>query len=285
MDAELWKQLYRMVMEITNNQRPPKATYSDAEIVLTFFWAVLHDRPVYWACQKRNWPIWHRRRSLPNNSTMSRRLRTSSVKELLEWVEQELIALRPAMPYRWIDGKPLPIGGNSQDRDAGFGRAAGGNAKGYKLHAVADSSQGIVAWTIRPMNENEKKPAKELIPQLSPGGYLVGDNAYDSNRLYDLAGERSIQLLSPRRRNTQLGHKRHSVYRLRAANLLQTSFGERLLHQRADIERMFGQLTNIGFGLKPLPNWVRGLHRVTQWVQAKMILYHFWRNKIQGTAA
>lgn len=285
MEDELWKQLYRMVMAMASHQYPRCATYSDAEIVLTFLWSVLNDRPAYWACQKRNWPIWHRRTPLPDDSTLSRRLRSPSVRQLMASLETQLIRLRPASACRWIDAKPLPIGGNSQDGDAGYGRAAGCKARGYKLHAVGDESQGIVAWTVRPMNENEKKPAEGLIAKLPPGGYLVGDNAYDSNRLYALAGRRAIQLLAPRRQNTKLGHKRHSVYRLRGLRLQETPQGQALLHRRAGIERLFGQLTNIGFGLKPLPNWVRGLPRVTRWVQGKLILYHLWRNKIRRSAA
>jgi hypothetical protein len=34
-----------MVQEIGNNKRRKKATYSDADIVLTYLWSVLHDRP------------------------------------------------------------------------------------------------------------------------------------------------------------------------------------------------------------------------------------------------
>jgi hypothetical protein len=30
-----------------------------------------------------------------------------------------------------IDGKPLPIGGCSKDRQSGYGRSAGGKAKGF----------------------------------------------------------------------------------------------------------------------------------------------------------
>ncbi len=46
-----------------------------------------------------------------------------------------------------------------------------------------------------------------------------------------------------------------------------------LLEARKTIERFFGQLGNVGFGLGPLPNWVRRLHRVQLWVHAKLILY------------
>ena len=44
-----------------------------------------------------------------------------------------------------------------------------------------------------------------------------------------------------------------------------------------EVERFFACLGNTGFGLGPLPNWVRRLHRVTLWVAAKMLLYIAYR--------
>jgi len=216
---------------------------------------------------------------------MSRRLRTASVQGLLTQVEAALVAQAPASTMRWIDAKPLAIGGNSQDPDAAYGHAAGGKAKGYKLHAIADAQQGFVAWAIRPMNVNAQKVALDLIDRVDSEGYLAADGEYDSNRLYDAAGARGLQLLAPRRRGTRFGHKRHSPYRLRAAELLARPFGQGLLASRDGIERMFAHLTNLGFGLSPLPNWVRTLRRVELWVQAKLILYHTYRHLLSTEAA
>jgi hypothetical protein len=159
-------------------------------------------------------------------------------------------------------------------------------ARGYKLHAVADSLRGFVAWTVTPLNVSEKLVARELVEKLEPGGHLIGDNNYDSNVLYDLAGQRSIQMLTPRRKQAKgLGHHRHSLHRLEGLRLLQTEEGQQLLKQRVGIERRFGQITNLGFGLKPLPNWVRGLHRVRSWVQGKIILYQLWLHRDQKVRA
>jgi len=135
------------------------------------------------------------------------------------------------------------------------------------------------------MNQNEPKVAVDLIPQLDQGGYLVGDTAYDSNKLYDLASRKSIQLVANRRPGEALGHRRHSQYRLRSRELLDRPFGQSLLTGRLSIERMFGNLTSFGCGLGPLPHWVRTLFRVRMWVRGKMILYHLWRlNHVAKTA-
>jgi hypothetical protein len=31
--------------------------YGDTQVLAVLLWAVLHDRPVIWACLRRNWPM------------------------------------------------------------------------------------------------------------------------------------------------------------------------------------------------------------------------------------
>jgi hypothetical protein len=265
MENELWRKVYQIVQRLGKNKRPRRATYNDADILLTYLWSVLHDRPVYWACQKSNWPI----------------------QQLMHKVEKELINQCPPRICRWIDAKPLPVSRNSKDKEAAYGYAESGMGKGYKLHAIADGSQGFVAWTVRPMNLREWSVADELIAQLDSEGYLIGDGGYDSNRLYDLAWEKSIQLIALRRyrKAKGLGHRPNSPHRLRALSLQETPMGQGLLASRNNIETMFAQLTNLGCGLSPLPNWVRSLFRVEMWVRGKMIIYNLWRQKAKSNAA
>lgn len=287
MENELWRKVYQIVQRPGKSKRPRRATYNDADILLTYLWSVLHDRPVYRACQKSNWPIYYRRRNLPNPSTMTRRLRTNSIQQLMHKVEKELINQCPPRICRWIDAKPLPVSRNSKDKEAAYGYAESGMGKGYKLHAIADESQGFVAWTVREMNLCEWSVADELIAQPDSEGYLIGDGGYDSNRLYDLAWEKSIQLIALRRyrKAKGLGHRPNSPHRLRALSLQETPMGQGLLASRNNIETMFAQLTNPGCGLSPLPNWVRSLFRVEMWVRGKMIIYNLWRQKANSNAA
>jgi hypothetical protein len=287
MEGELWKEIYRVVMVVGKKHASRKGcTYTDAEIVLVHLWAVLHDRPTEWATIMENWRGSGRHPRLPSSSTMSRRMPTTSVQALLQSVEQHLRDLSPADSYRFIDGKPLPIGGCTQDRDAAYGRAAGCHATGYKLYVIAENSRGFVAWAVHPMNRHEASVAPELMAQLDHPGYLIGDNAYDSNHLYEEASKRQTQLLAPRRKTAQsLGHIRHSPGRLKAMELIQKPFGKQLLHQRDAIERLFGQLTTIHCGLGPLPNWIRGLPRVRNWVRGKMIIFAALRHLRRRAAA
>jgi hypothetical protein len=287
MENELYRKVYQLVTEIANGRTIKRATFFDADTVLTYLCAVLHDRPIYWACQKKNWPIYYRRRPLPVASTMTRRLRKQGVQNLLKEAEQALIKRFPPSLCRWIDSKPLPIGRHSKDKQSGFGSAAGLMAAGYKIHTIADSSQGFAIWTVRPMQHSEATVAQDLIMSSTEQGYLIGDGAYDKNHLYELTGNKSIQLLTPQRikESKGLGHRRHSIYRIRAMQMKDTYFGQGLLDSRDQIERMYGQLTNLGCGLSPLPSWVRTLFRVEMWVRAKLIFYQIWRTELAPSAA
>jgi len=281
MERELWKRVYQMVIDIANGSSIKRAVFDDAQIVLVYLWAVLHDRPVIWACQKSNWPIYDWRKQLPTPSTMSRRMRTTGFQNLLRAVEHSFTSNMPTHLCRWIDAKPLPIGASSGDKQAGYGYAAGTKAKGYKLYAIADAYKGFISWCVHPMQCNETRIALELLPNLDHPGYLVGDSVYDSNNIYDLAATKGIQLIAnKRKRGSGLGHYKHSEHRLRGKELLTRSFGTDLLEKRDQIERMFGQLTTFACGLKPLPNWVRTKYRVENWVRGKMIFFNVWRTYV-----
>lgn len=203
---------------------------------------------------------------------MSERLRSESVLQFLREVELRLRSRGDSSWCKWIDGLPLAVGGSSGDPDARCGRGAGMVAKGYKLHAICDARGGFDIWQVTPLNVNEKVVARTLLSGLEGGGYVVDDGQYDSNALYDIAAERGFLLVAPHRKNIQPGHQRQSPLRLVARRLLERPFGASLLHERAGIDRMFGQMGNFAGGLGPLPRWVRRLHRVTLWVQGKINL-------------
>jgi hypothetical protein len=270
MERERWLQMYRAARRLDKGSC--RGVFSAAVIVGVFLWAVLHDRPVCWACRLSNWPPGLWRYALPSQSTMSRRLRDPQVRRLLTLVEQSLESDATAT-VKTIDAKPLPVGGHSKDRDAGWGRGVRGPAKGYKLYAVWSDGLRPIAWRIAPMYVSEQAMALEMIPQLDGAGYLLGDSVYDINKLYEAAGAVDHQLLARRKRPTAgLGKYRHSSYRLRGLELLQTAAGRRLYARRETIERQFGGLTNFGGGLAPLPAWVRRRRRVELWIQAKLII-------------
>ena len=276
MERELWLQLYAIAVRLDNVWT--SGFYRASEIVAVYLWAVIHDRPTCWACQRRNWHGWGPR-VLPSQSTMSRRLRSGSVQELLLKIEQEL----GGDPRQWwvqrMDSKPLPVGPHSKDRDAKSGRAGKGFARGYKLHVIWGDGPIPSAWRIEPMNTGDSVAARKLVQQLSGEGYLVGDRQYDSNPLHRAASPHHQVVAAQQRPGQGLGHRPHAPSRLHALEMLERPFGQALLQYRTQIERDFGNLTSFGGGLGPLPSWVRRPHRVIRWIQAKLMINVF-RDKL-----
>ena len=80
-------------------------------------------------------------------------------------------------------------------------------------------------------------------------------------------------LYAPRKRGVGFGHYRHSPWRMLVQRDMPPWWRQRLESLRKIIERCFAHLTAGTLGLKPLPSWVRGLRRVRQWTQAKIIIY------------
>lgn len=241
---------------------------------MVYFWAVLHDRPTRWACKPANWPSDLRPKQLPSQSVMSRRLRTTEVQRLMQAIEGRVAPVNASCWVRLIDGKPLLVGTYSKDPDATWGSVGKSFGKGYKLHALYGPQTTPDVWELAPLNVSEPEVGTRLTLLLKGAGYLVGDKSYDSNPMHDASLAVGAQLVAERKRPTSnLGHRRHSPGRLRCIDLLRSEFGQALHDYRGTIERKFGHLTNHAGGLAPLPSWVRRIHRVRLWVQAKLIIH------------
>jgi hypothetical protein len=277
-EHQLWQSVVAVLAALNKTRKPTTYDFSDEDIAQVYYWSVIHDRPTRWACDIRHWPLWRRRYRLPSEATMSRRLRSASVRVLLNALEQRVIAPKQPGLFWMIDGKPLPISGCSKDRQAGYGRAANCQAKGYKIHAVVDAKGSIAAWRIAPMNKDERVIAVRMVRTAPIQGYLVADANFDSNPLHAACGRRDQLQLVTRRRHAGrhgLGHHKQTAGRLRSIRLLENpypQFGQQLLWDRGEIERHFAHITNWGGGLTCLPPWVRTHRRVHRWVQAKLVL-------------
>jgi hypothetical protein len=278
MEHQLWKAILVVLKSIHKPRRRFDESYSCEDIVRVWFWAVLHDRPVSWATQTVNWPLHQRRRALPSSSTMSRRLRSQGVQALILAIEESVCRPVAGEGLVWmIDGKPLPVSGISKDRQAGYGRASRGKAKGYKLHVIQGIDGTVAAWRIAPMNKDERVMARRLVRGADIRGYLLADGNYDSNPLHELCRERQLQLIAPLRGGgtCRRRRKQQDAGRQRAQELLEnpnSDFGRTLHKNRGAIERHFGNLTNWGGGLTHLPPWIRSHRRVHRWVQAKLVI-------------
>jgi hypothetical protein len=284
MERKLWTRIVAIVRSAAAGHRERQRKFDDTTIVLTYLWAVLHDRPVLWATDPDNWPFYMRITARPSASTMSRRLRSASVAALLDRVWSLLPRRLDADTALIIDAKPMPVGGYTRDRDARTGRACGCFAWGYKLYLVVDENSGVHAWKVESMNVAEQRVAKELIP-LAAGSagrdrWLLGDRIYDSNRLHTLAESCGLRLLAQRMRLQDPIGPKQSSGRARAIAMLEapgTAEGRALLMRRDAIERYLGTLCCSGGGLGPLPGYVRGLRRVRLWVGAKLLIHSLRR--------
>src|SRR5262245_13115668 len=278
MEHQLWKAIVAVLATLDKPRTPRHYTYSDERIVAVYYWAVVHDRPTSWACRRDSWPPHLRKRPLPSPGRMSRRLGSPAVAALLEALDRRVLAPQEPGLFWMIDGKPLPIGGCSKDRQAGYGRAAAGKAKGYKLHAVVGADGSVAAWRVAPMNKDERVMARRRLRQAAIHGYVVGDSNYDDNKTHAVCDAKGpLQLLTPKRGGPDkgLGHRKQTPGRKRSLERVYhptSDFGPGLLRDRAAIERYFGNLTSFGGGLTHLPPWVRTHRRVKRWVQAKLVV-------------
>ena len=101
MERQLWNAIVAVLAAVDKPRTPRSFTYRDELIVEVWYWSVIHDRPMSWACEGRNWPLDLRRRPRPSYSHLTRRLRTPSVRALLTAVEEQAAADR-----RLLEGPP-----------------------------------------------------------------------------------------------------------------------------------------------------------------------------------
>ena len=281
MERELWRIIVAALKGIPPT-RPRNAVYTDRQIVAVLLWAALYDRPVSWACQRRNWPMQAWRRSLPDQSTMSRRLRRADTRGLLLVL---LMALQRGLgetDVLVVDGKPLELSDNTGDPDARTGRGVGRFGKGYKLHLILDArAQAVRAYQVHPLNVAETTTAARLLrwprTRIRRGSLLLGDRLFDSNPLHAAAHRRGCQLVAPRQKPekgiTCWGQHPGRLESIRLTEGSGRAHWERVLApQRTSIERFFGTLTCVGGGMAALPPWGRRLHRVRLWVGAKLAI-------------
>ena len=271
-------QVWRMVESLLRGVQPAsrRFRFGHADVLRVVLWAVMHDRPMAWACCPEHWPERWRPARLPHASTISRRWRSVTLQEEVSRLYQEAVQrLGGGGRYVAIDGRPLVVGGCSKDPDARAGRGARGMARGYKMYAAVDTLQVILAYEIHAMSKAEQTVALSLLPQLpAEATRVVGDKIYDSMKLHRAAAVSGRRLYTPLREN-RVG-RRQQPRRLQLLRLLQSDVGRRLMLWRTGIERTFGNNTTVSFGFKGLPAWARRSHRVKRWMWGKTFLHHAW---------
>lgn len=274
MEGQVWVIVEELLSSI--ERKPSYCVFGDREILRVTLWAVLHDRPMSWACRSENWLDTLRPERLPDDSTLSRRWKRPDLQESARALHEAGVRrFDESSRYTIVDGRPLPVGGCTKDPDARAGRAAGGMGIGYKMHTLVSLKHMILSYEIRPMNEAEQTVALDLVDRIPASSTRVlGDGNYDSMKLHDRLKAAGKKLYTPIRQN-RVG-KRQQPRRLQLLRLGQRAIGRRIEKTRATIERTFGQETNLAIGFKGLPAWARRPRRVHRWMWGKNFLHNVW---------
>jgi hypothetical protein len=290
MDDQLLLSVYHRLFDPGNFRLSRRCHYSDSIVVMIHFLAVVRDRSMRWAYQRRNRPLWMRRLECPSYSQLMRRLNTHAARHLIATLNLEFRRWLPNSREKFCDGKALVVGGFSKDPDAGEGKLPGdGWGRGYKVHVIVDACGAVDLFTVTALGEGEPTVMHRLVAlsQLK-GTVLRGDSSYDSNKLYGAVAQQEGRLIANRKKpGTGLGHHRHHPDRLAAIAELEQSEESAKAHKRhrIRIEQALGHLTNVPFGLSPLPNFVRRRRRVSMWVLTKITLFHLYLYKSHALAA
>lgn len=275
MDNHIWSVVYQTIKDVDRaiprcGRRP---VYSDVLIVAMYIWSVWHDRPLCWACDRRHYGGMFRPRRLPSVSQFCKRIKTERCEAIMQKVHEHLSRMEWKTELSFLDGRAMPVGPCSKDRDAARGPTPGGMAKGYRLHAWATQDGRIPIWSVTSLNMSEKTMAREMLRYSRAEGFVLADANYDSGTLYDQVAQDGGQLLTPLPKNVGGGHRPQSSPRLMAAWAWKGIAGY-VYRERLGIERIFAHTSAVGGGLNHLPAWVRTLPRVRRWIGAKLILYH-----------
>ncbi|MBL4808436.1 MAG: transposase [Phycisphaerales bacterium] len=277
MERDLWKVIMAAIKAL-----PPRSlrnsVYTNKQILAVIFWAALHDRPISWASKRINWPVQAWRRRLPDQSTMSRRMRDP---DLIEDINRIIEHIQIPLPERRLlltDGKAYAVTDRTNDPEAINGWASGCFAKGYKLHVIIDEGHRLLRWRIESINHGETTASSAILSDLKPFDrkrILVGDAGYDSNPLH-AAARSGLRLIAPRHKpGTGLGNRRHHPNRLSSIGLTEGRGGwmwEMLRSRRNGVDRYFSGLVTSCVGAGHLPSWVRSVRRTRLWIGAKLAI-------------
>jgi len=278
MDDELFNALYQIAEHLWPH-REKRVQFSGRLIVLMYLWSVIRGKPRGWVCDPRNQPALLQQVPTPSPSRFRRRVREPGFRQMLAEMETHCRGLpHDRLVGCWtVDAKPLPVSPYSKDNEAKWGWACDRKARGYKLFAMTDAQDRMVAWQVKPMNASEPVVARTLLEATDRPGYVLGDSIYDSGPLHESAADRDLQLIAPRKEpGGNIGKRARQPTRLHAIDMLETfcnGFGPSIYTQRTDIERTFSFMASSRVGLDHLPPFVRTLERVRLWVQGKLILY------------
>lgn len=177
MDRDIWKVLSTAALSATRRLRRPRRrfAFSDHLIIRMWLWAVLHDRPLCWACRRENYTSLFQPRRLPSVSQFCKRLHTFRFLRLRVLLHRRLTRAGRDDLFNFLDGKALAIRDHSTDHQALAGPAGRKIRRGYKLHVRATASGFLREYRVFPMNRAEPSTARQLLRELRPNALVLAD--------------------------------------------------------------------------------------------------------------
>ena len=205
MERELWKVVYTALKKVARRFDQKYVQLQPWRIAAVLLWAALHDRPVSWACDKRNWRTTRRE---ARTAPLPGHHEPTGPEDLLRPVPQ-----RPGRPNSratgqpaWalvVDGKPLPVGTVQQGPRRQVRRRS---ARGTSCTRSGAAGCLPEAWEVTAAREYEGAVAERLLTQVRGKGFLLGDGNYEASRVYDAAADSRVPVAGPaRHRRTMAG--------------------------------------------------------------------------------
>src|ERR1700733_10301472 len=106
MELELWTEISQAICDVQRNFKfNPRDGHPTASIARVHLWATLHDRPTVWGCKRKNWTPKTCPQRLPDQSTMSRRMRRDDFQKFLQAMQRRLSGKVSPQLLKIVDGK------------------------------------------------------------------------------------------------------------------------------------------------------------------------------------
>src|SRR5215208_1720775 len=110
MELERWAELSAAISAVAVGfGRHKRDQHPTALVVRVHTWAAPHDRPVCRACHAKNWTPATRPAALPDQSTMSRRVRRADFEEFQRRLGVRMNGRPKPSLVKRVDGKPLEL--------------------------------------------------------------------------------------------------------------------------------------------------------------------------------
>jgi hypothetical protein len=229
---------------------------------------------------------------IPNRRTFDRRLKTISldIKERIAVMTSLFLSERMIDPYIvaidstllkakgsvWhkssMNKGVVPCSGIDTDARWGFSHSKGW-IFGYKLHMISSTGSTVVPlaadFTTANIQDNQMYNPMTSSTTSTPEEkicYMIGDSAYDDDKLYDLSTNRGFELVCPVQR-----YEHTPADRLELIQFYESELGQAIYSWRSkSIEPLIEHIKSV-FRIDPLP--VRGYQKAAGIVLLSVLLY------------